>query len=102
MRLSKHQYKKCTGELRDLWCRWDPIGVTSMPDWPRDEYDAYLAPTLRLLESGASLQKIISYLMGVELDRMGLSETPKARSKRRAFAADLREWYETRWASTSV
>ena len=81
MRLSKPDSRKRLREIRELWCQWDPIGIMTMSDWPRDEYDSYLGPTLRLLESGASLQKIIEYLMTVELDRMGLSETPRASAK---------------------
>jgi hypothetical protein len=73
-----------------------------MPDWPRDEYDSYLGPTLRLLESGASLQAMAEYLAKIELEHMGQSETPKAKAARVAFAAELREWYERFWAGSHV
>ena len=74
----------------------------AIPDWTRDEYDSYLGPTLRLLENGASQQEIAEYLATVELGRMGLSETPKARLRRNNFAAELRSWYEGKWQGTSV
>lgn len=102
MHLSKQQSRKRWDEVRDLWCKWDPIGVMSMPDWPRDEYDSYLGRTLRLLESGASLQVISEYLAQVELEHMGLSDTKPAKSNRLAFAVELREWYEKHWAGSRV
>jgi hypothetical protein len=101
MRLSKNQIHRRTAEMRDLWNSWDPIGVRSVwEDWPLDEYDSYLHPTLSLLESGASLQLIDEYLSHVELNQMGLSETAKSRVARLRFAASLREWYERNWSRT--
>jgi hypothetical protein len=100
VRLTKEQSQKRWNEVRDLWCAWDPIGVMSMLDWPRDEYDAYLGPTLRMLESGASLQEISAYLEWAELDHMGLSDNEQARSHRLVFAAKLREWYQKHWADS--
>ena len=85
-----------------MWLGWDPIGVTAMKDWPRDEYEAYLGPTIRLLEGSASLEKLEEYLGSVELERMGLSDSATARMGRRVFAARLREWYAQKWASSTV
>ena len=76
MRLTKQQSRKRWREVRDLWCEWDPIRVTSLPNWPHDEYGSYPGPTLRLLESGASLQEISAYLTWAELEQMGLSDSP--------------------------
>jgi hypothetical protein len=73
-----------------------------LKDWPRDEYDAYLGPTLRLLEGGASLEEIASYLSEVELCRMGLSDTPEVQKARVAFAERLRNWYAQDWPATSL
>jgi hypothetical protein len=102
MRLTKDQSRRRWAQIRDLWNDWDPIGVTALSDWPRDEYDAYLGPSLRLLESGASLQALRDYLADVELNRMGLSESPQAQKARLQFAAKLREWYEKHWAGSTV
>jgi hypothetical protein len=102
VRLTKERSRKRWAAVRDLWCKWDPIGVMSMSDWPRDEYDSYLGPTLRLLESGASQQEIARYLAEVTLEHMGLSETPAAKRSRLTFAAELREWYATNWAGSYV
>jgi hypothetical protein len=102
VRLSKEDSRKRWQEIRDLWCRFDPIGVMPMPDWPRDEYDAYLGPTLRLLESGAPQPKIEAYLAQVTLEHMGLNETPAAKLARINFAAELRAWYADRWPGTVV
>jgi hypothetical protein len=102
VRLTKEQSRARWAALRDLWCKWDPIGVMALPDWPRDEYDAYLGPTLRLLEAEASLEKIASYLAEVELGRMGLNDTLQALEARRVFAGVLQEWYARDWPATSV
>lgn len=92
--------RKRWNEIRDLWCEWDPIGVVSLGDWPRDEYDAYLGPTLRMLESSESIEKIIAYLAYVELEHMGLSETAQALAKRQEFATKLKQWHSNNWQNT--
>jgi hypothetical protein len=102
MRLTKEQSRARWAAARELWCKWDPIGVVGLKDWPRDEYDAYLGPTLRLLEGGASLEEIVSYLAEVELGRMGLSDTPEAQKARVAFAERLLNWYAMDWPATTV
>jgi hypothetical protein len=102
MRLSKDESRRRWSEVRDLWCRFDPIGVMSDPTCPRDEYDSYLGPTLRLLESGASQMEIEAYLAQVTLERMGGSDSPMAKLSRLNFAAELRAWYVERWPGTTV
>jgi hypothetical protein len=102
VRLTKEQSRARWAAVRELWCKWDPIGVMGMTDWPRDEYDAYLGPTLRLLEAGASTEKIASHLAEAELERMGLSDTPQAQKARLAFAGRLQEWYATDWPAITV
>jgi hypothetical protein len=91
MRLSKEQSRERWSQVRSLWCEWDPIGVMSMPDWPRDEYDAYLGPTLRLLEEGGLVQQLEDYLAKIELGHMGLSESDNRRASRKSFAQKLKK-----------
>jgi hypothetical protein len=93
MRHSKQRIRQLTAELRDLWCEWDPIGVMQFDDWPRDEYDSYLGRTLGLLQRGGSRQELEKYLSIVELESMGLSESPRRKLARQNFAARLVEWY---------
>ena len=102
MHLTKEQSRERWRQMRQLWCKWDPIGVVSLDDWPRDEYDAYLGSTLRLLEEGASRQEIADYLEQVTIGHMGLSETAGAKLDRLNFAAELREWYERGWTNSHV
>ena len=102
MRLSKEQARERWSQARSLWCEWDPIGVMSMPDWPRDEYDSYLGPTLRLLESDASTQQLVEYLAKIELEHMGLAESECARTRRDEFAVQLKNWYATQWPQSHV
>ena len=78
-------------ELRDLWCGWDPIGCLDSPNWPRDEYDSYLAPCLSLLKRGASEREVTEYLEWAAYRNMGLSLTmiPPA-----TFAGQLLAWWQ--------
>lgn len=71
-----------------------------MSDWPRDEYDAYLGHTLSLLESGAPREEIVEYLASVELEYMGMSETPQASERRKEFAKELQDWFTEKWLGT--
>jgi hypothetical protein len=81
--------------LRELWCGWDPIGCPDSPNWPHDEYDSYLEPSLSLLQRGASMREVTEYLEWAAYRNMGLSliGTPPA-----TFAAQLVAWWEARLA----
>lgn len=91
-----------TKQLRSMWCEWDPIGVMSDPDWPRDEYDDHLQPTLRLLESGAKVSEIAMYLNGVVGDGLALGETGVLSARPVQFAAKLRDWFDANWAQAAA
>src|SRR5262245_14885750 len=93
--LDKHQSRQRIAEIRKLWNEWDPIGVAGAVS---DEYDAYLAPTLRFLERNAPADQIAGYLNWVTLEHMGLSEAPDPK----AFAARLQQWFSTNWTGTRV
>ena len=64
---------------------WDPIGVAEMVD---DEYDMYIGHIYSLLSKNSGEQAITDYLSWVEVDRIGLSSSPKDRLLR--VAASLR------------
>nr|WP_321239395.1 hypothetical protein [uncultured Tolumonas sp.] len=100
MHTTKEMSLKCLSEIRNLWCEWDPIGVMSLADWPRDEYDSYLAPTLCILESGENNEKLINYLAYVTLDHMCLSDSESALASRIEFAEKLQHWYSNNWQNT--
>ena len=95
--LNKQQSRERIAEIRRLWNEWDPIGAAS--DSNDDEYDAYLAPTLRLLERGASDGEVVEFLSYVVHDRMGLSQMP---SPPHEFVAKLKAWFSAKWAGTRV
>src|SRR3954466_1285239 len=94
--LDKQQSRQRVAEIRRLWNEWDPIGVGGDPS--DDEYNAYLAPTLRLLERDASADEIVTYLKWVTLEHMGLPQV----SEPVAFAERLREWFKGKWEGTRV
>ena len=90
------QTGQCLKKIRELWCEWDPIGVTVDPNWPQDEYDNYLEPTLHLLESGASNQEIVEYLAYVVGEHMGLGRKGIDYSNPYLFAEKLRDWFDSK------
>jgi hypothetical protein len=93
--LDKAQSRQRIAEIRQLWNEWDPIGVAGSVD---DEYNAYLAPTLRLLERNASIEEIVAYVHWVTLEHMGLSQV----SDPELFARRLQQWFGSKWAGTRV
>jgi len=102
MKLGKQESRKRWKEIRSMWCQWDPIGVMSDLDWPRDEYDSYLGPSLRYLEQNASIEEIDEYLSFVVSEYMGLGQEGINYSKPRIFAAKLKEWYSKNWPNTYI
>jgi hypothetical protein len=83
-----------TLELRELWQDWDPAGAKDSSGATSGKYEPYLAPTVSLLERGASIEEIEAYLEYIAFKRMGLTSTwiPA-----RVFAHALRIWYAERW-----
>jgi hypothetical protein len=102
MLLDKQKSGERWCELRDLWNEFDPIGVNSIEGWPKNEYDNYLGPTLRLLERGATHAEIQSYLEYVVGEYMGLEEAGVQRARSSNFAGKLQEWFSSRWQGTHV
>jgi hypothetical protein len=97
-RLGKEASRQRRKELRDQWNAYDPIGVMGDPDWPRDEYEVYVGPTMRRLEEGATVDDIVRYLeevsnyIGINFDR------PRALEQ----SAQFIRWYAHRWRDTRV
>ena len=89
-KLTKAQSRRRWAALRSLWNEFDPIGVMDDPSWPRDEYEAYLGPTLRRLEAGASVKEIADYLESVVSESMGLNPD---RAEAERFARRLAAWF---------
>lgn len=80
-------------ELRELWNRFDPIGVVD--DWQvDDEYDSYRAGTLKALQSELPRQALQSQLLAA-LDYMGLGLDNVSQSEIDSFINDLIEWFDT-------
>jgi len=60
-----------------LHYKWDPIGVSGMPE-ARDEYHGYLPQVFGMLNESKGELEIAAYLVQVESDRMGLDPKPEA------------------------
>jgi hypothetical protein len=56
---------------------WDPIGVMDDPEWPRDEYDAYVRQICGMLTRGDSAEAIARHLCFIEEKRMGFGPVPE-------------------------
>lgn len=54
-----------------LWNSWDPIGVNDA-EAAHDEYYGYIGGVFRLLEDGASEERIAEHLHHIETEQMGL------------------------------
>jgi hypothetical protein len=57
---------------------WDPIGVMSDPEWPRDEYDSYIGEIYRYLARGEPVDFIARHLCFIEEKLMGLGRLPES------------------------
>ena len=101
-RLSKEESRRRFSELRELWLEWDPIGVTALPDWPRDEYDAYVGRSMRFLEDDAPSSEISKYLTYIVGEYMGLGRLGVEHSNPSAFAETMIEWFRRDWPNTYV
>ncbi len=85
---------KGTDELRQIlfWC-WDPIGINeAFPD-AADEYDSYIPTLLSRLLGGATASEVADYLIGVEVDLMGLPSRPAVTLSE--VAERVVDWYES-------
>jgi hypothetical protein len=70
--MSKERSREVRVQIRHVFNEvWDPIGVMSDPEWPRDEYDGYIGRMFELLTSGASDHEIEEYLLWCA-GRMGM------------------------------
>ncbi|MCA9232836.1 MAG: hypothetical protein KDA57_19460 [Planctomycetales bacterium] len=54
---------------------WDPIGIKDDPEWPKDEYDAYISEICAFLLRGEPDDFIARHLCFIEKSLMGLGST---------------------------
>jgi hypothetical protein len=102
-RLSKEESRQRYAEGRKLWNEFDPIGVFVIDeDWPEDEYEGYVGPSLRLVIENKSAEEFEEYVRFVVHDRMGLSEFEQRNEAIRLFVRNFMEWYRTKWPDTTV
>ena len=65
--------KEITDAIRSIFITdWDPIGVMDDPEWPRDEYDAYIGEIYNFIARDESAEFIARHLCFIEDKRMGL------------------------------
>jgi hypothetical protein len=100
-RLSKEESRQRYAQGRKLWNEFDPIGVVDAVDVD-DEYDSYVGPCLRIVESGKGVPELVTYVRWVVFEHMGLSETLLGQEGIEAFSRKFCEWYRASWADTVV
>jgi len=69
---------------------WDPCGISDAPE-ARDEYYGYLPSVYSLLNQGANVAKIASFLSEIEGQRMGLSGGDDRNQRIAQLLVDWRE-----------
>ncbi|WP_228244059.1 hypothetical protein [Porphyrobacter sp. GA68] len=57
-----------------LWEEWDPIGVNNGSGGPTDEYDSYALKLYSMLQSNASRDEVLNYLVWVRTEYIGIGE----------------------------
>ena len=83
--------------LRDIgWSEWDPLGLKgSEGGWrfsdAANEYDRYMLHVLDGLQHGEPEAAMIEYLIGIEVDHMGLNLGPDTRARAKATVAAISE-----------
>ncbi len=93
--LDKTQWLQREKELRDLWREYDAAGSTESV---AEEYEGFHATTMRMLAEGANDEMFFDHLREV-CATMGIEYDP---AKTGNFLDKMREWFEKRWAGTSL
>jgi hypothetical protein len=77
MQSKKLRANEIENSIREILAsEWDPIGVMSDPEWPRDEYDSYITRIYNALARGESAEYIAADLCFIEDKIMGLGAPP--------------------------
>jgi len=97
-RLTREESRERWNQARAFWNDWGPIGVFQYEDsGPEDEYEAYVWPTLKMLERGKSVYEIAAYMRSVAERDMELSKFQDPERHARI----LRRWYIHNWSGTT-
>ncbi|MES0812093.1 hypothetical protein ABLO27_21580 [Roseibium sp. SCPC15] len=92
--------------LRDIgWTLWDPIGLLPAGEkWDdegnrsfADEYDSFLIHAAGQLRRGTPDVDVVSYLIEVESEHMGLGESRGARERAEFVVAAIRRADDSLW-----
>ena len=68
----------------------------------QDEYDSYVGPFLRLVESGKADAELVPYVHHIVFEYMGLNKTSQLEAAIESFANKFSVWYRTSWPDTFV
>lgn len=77
-------------ELNDLLNKWDPIGVYPFEGRPKDEYECFVEPILKLLYHGEDEKSIMAFLRKHLREHIGLEPKNVHPEK---FSEDVLRWW---------
>jgi hypothetical protein len=89
---NKVRTRTAQAELRRMFLRWDPIGVSGDPE-AADEYDCMISPLMHQLYSGTTSAAVSQRLVQELEEHFGMSANLKREDR---FAAEVMLWWTTR------
>lgn len=92
--MSSHHRLRLSRLRKIGWTLWDPIGLDEpigeeQQNSYADEYDSYLLRAAHLVRSGAPIADVVSYLVSIESEYMGLGIRADTRSRAEAVVAAI-------------
>lgn len=92
-KMSKGDLKVQRTELTVLLNEWDPIGASSFPGGPEDEYDCFIEPILSLLNKGTDKEKLTNFLTKYLEEHMDIPA--KFHQDKDIFAEKVLKWWKS-------
>ena len=87
-------------ELRDLWNKYDPIGVFPVDENfvqnPLDEYDSYHGIVLKRLNENASPRVLTKDIKKIVTLQMGMTWNRQLKASTKQFVQNCYAWFETK------
>src|SRR5262245_3076275 len=91
MSLVRENWRERWSHVRDVWIRWDPLGLAGTAR--ANDYEAFVGPTLSMLAKQRTLEDFEEFLAIATIDQMGLADSDAATDSRQAVARELYDWF---------
>ena len=90
--MKNKNFKTQRDMLTRLLNEWDPIGVLPFKGGPKDEYECFILPILKVLKDNKNEAKIRGVLMKHIEEHCGLKYYPSEKVDR--FVAQVLDWWK--------